>query len=258
MSNTHNDRSGAKQTPLARRTALVTGAARGIGRATAVALAEQGATVIAADIADPTPTAQEIAGRGKQAAALIADVSDSGSVESLFHTIGEHYRRLDILVHCAGIIHEKPLLETAVEDFDRVIAVNLRGTFLVGREAIRLMSRNGEGRVVLIASDLSYQGRETFSSFVASKHGVLGLARSWAIEFAPSILVNALCPGPVDTETRGAENMSSEWRERELDIPLHRLGQPEEIAAMAAFLAGPTAQFITGQGIGVNGGSVMP
>lgn len=258
MPNTPDDQSDARPSLLERRTALVTGAARGIGRATALALAEQGATVIATDINDPTRTARDIAGRGKPAAALVADVSDAGSVTSLFRTIGERYRRLDILVHCAGIIHEKPLLETAVEDFDRVIAVNLRGTFLVGREAIRLMSRNREGRVVLIASDLSYLGRETFSAFTAAKHGVLGLVRSWAIEFAPSILVNAVCPGPVDSETRGAENTSSEWHERELDIPLHRFGQPEEIAAMAAFLAGPAARFITGQGIGVNGGSVMP
>ncbi len=253
-----NDPHANGHQPLARRIALITGAARGIGRATAMALAAQGATVVAADIADTTNTAETIAEQGGQASALAVDVSDTGSVDALFHTIEERHGRLDILIQCAGIIHEKPLLETAVEDFDRVIAVNLRGAFLVGREAIRLMNRNGEGRIILIASDLAYFGRETFSSYVASKHGVLGLARSWAIEFAPAILVNALCPGPVDTEMLGAGNMSSEWRERELDIPLHRFGEPEEIAAMAAFLAGPSAQFITGQGIGVNGGSVMP
>ena len=112
--------------------------------------------------------------------------------------------------------------------------------------------------MILTASDLSYLGRETFSPYVASKHGVLGLTRSWAREFAPRILVNALCPGPIDTEMLGAAEMSAEWRAREMDIPLGRFGRPEEIAAMAVFLAGPGGDFVTGQGIGVNGGSVMP
>ena len=168
-------------------------------------------------------------------------------------------RRLDILVHCAGVIYERPLLETSASDFDRVIAINLRGTFLVGREALRCMSNSGAGRVILIASDMSYYGRETFSPYVASKHGVLGLMRSWAIEFAPSINVNAICPGPVDTLMLGAENMSEKWRKKELEIPLlKRFGQPEEIAQMAVYLCGSGGAYITGQGLGVNGGSVLP
>ncbi len=253
-----DDRSGERTSRLARRAALVTGAARGIGQATALALAEAGAHVVVADITDVTQTVEAIIEAGGQAVAMSVDVSQEQSVTTMFRTIDERFGRLDILVNCAGVIDEKPLLQTTVKEFDRVLAVNLRGTFLVGREAIRLMSRNDGGRVVLIASDLAHLGRETFSSYVASKHGVLGLARSWAMEFAPSILVNALCPGPVDTEMLGAGNMSSEWRERELDIPLHRFGRPDEVAAMAVFLAGPSAGFITGQGIGVNGGSVMP
>ena len=160
------------------------------------------------------------------------------------------------LVHCAGVMHEKPLLETTADEYDRVLDVNLKGTFLVGREAIRMMQTRG-GRVILTASDLAYLGRETFSPYVASKHGVLGLMRSWAREFAPGILVNALCPGPIDTAMLDAENMTPEWRQRELDIPLARFGQPGEIAEMAVFLASDKARYITGQGIGVNGGSVM-
>ena len=117
---------------------------------------------------------------------------------------------LDVLVHCAGIIHEAPLLDTPIADFDRVIAVNLRGSFLVGQAAIRLMEGTAKApSVILIASDMAYYGRETFSPYVASKHGVLGLMRSWAKEFAPRILVNALCPGPIDTEMLGAANMSA-------------------------------------------------
>lgn len=175
----------------------------------------------------------------------------------MFAEVERRFGGLDVLVHCAGVIHEAPLLATDVAAFDRVIGVNLRGSFLVGKAAIALMRGRG-GRVILTASDLAYSGRETFSPYVASKHGVLGLTRSWAKEFAPDILVNALCPGPIDTEMLGAAQMSDEWRARELDIPLARFGRPEEIAAMAVFLAGPGGSFVTGQGIGVNGGSVMP
>ena len=243
---------------LAKKVALVTGAARGIGRATARTLARDGARVVTADISDPTSTADAIRMAGGDATSVVVDVTSEQSVAALFEVVEARYGRLDVLVNCAGVIHEKALLDTTAEEFDRVVAVNLRGSFLVGRDAIRLMTRNGGGRVILVASDLAYAGRETFSAYVASKHGVLGLARSWAIEFAPSILVNALCPGPIDTEMLSAEHMSAEWRERELDIPLHRFGEPGDVAEMAAFLAGTHAQFITGQGIGVNGGSVMP
>jgi 3-oxoacyl-[acyl-carrier protein] reductase len=153
-------------------------------------------------------------------------------------------------------MHEKPLLDTETAEFDRVLDINLKGTFLVGREAIRMMQQRG-GRVILTASDLAYLGRETFSPYVASKHGVLGLMRSWAREFAPGILVNAICPGPIDTAMIDAANMTPEWRQRELDIPLARFGEPPEIAEMAVFLASDKSRYITGQGIGVNGGSVM-
>ncbi len=238
--------------------ALVTGAAGGIGRACAVALAQQGAAVFCADMKACDDTLAEFADSAPCGGQGLCDVADEASVADLMGRLHEWSPKLDVLVHCAGIIHEAPLLETATSDFDRVLAVNLRGTFLVGREAIRAMLPNGGGRVILTASDLAYTGRETFSPYVASKHGVLGLMRSWAREFAPHILVNALCPGPIDTDMLGAETMSAEWRERELDIPLRRFGQAGEVAEVAAFLAGPGARYITGQGLGVNGGSVMP
>jgi 3-oxoacyl-[acyl-carrier protein] reductase len=235
--------------------ALVTGARRGIGAACARALAAAGHVVHCADLEDCAPTRSAIAAAGGEATAHRADVAHEADVLNLFAEIP----RLDLLVHCAGIIHEKPLLATTAAEFDRVIAVNLRGSFLVGREALRLMARQGEGgRVIMMASDMAYYGRETFSPYVASKHGVLGLVRSWAREFAPAILVNAICPGPIDTAMLDAANMSPEWRERELQIPLHRFGTPEEIAGLAVFLAGPGGAYFTGQGIGPNGGSIMP
>lgn len=238
---------------------LVTGASRGIGAACALAYAGSGARVALADIRAPDATAELARATGAaEVLALGCDVSDSTAVASMIQQVETGFGGLDILIHCAGIIHEAPLLETPIADFDRVIAVNLRGSFLVGQAAIRLMQETGSGRVVLIASDMAYYGRETFSPYVASKHGVLGLVRSWAKEFAPQILVNAICPGPIDTEMLGAGNMSPEWRAKELAIPLGRFGQPEEVAQLALFLGGPGGTYITGQGLGINGGSIMP
>ncbi|WP_323779114.1 SDR family oxidoreductase [Leisingera sp.] len=240
---------------------LITGAQRGIGAAAALAFAGQGVRLALADLSAPGTTAEAAGSHGAaEVHAHACDVSDAAAVAALADTVQSAWRGLDVLVHCAGIIHEAPLLDTPVADFDRVIAVNLRGSFLVGQAAIGLMTPDAADppRVILIASDMAYYGRETFSPYVASKHGVLGLVRSWAKEFAPGILVNAICPGPIDTEMLGAAHMSAEWRAKELAIPLGRFGTPAEIASVAAFLAGPGGQYFTGQGIGPNGGSIMP
>ncbi len=242
---------------LAGQILLVTGAFGGIGAACALKLADLGAQVIASDIKEPKATFEALTPHTKGHLSIMADVADAASVAALFDGIDRTVPMLTGLVHCAGIIHEKPLLETSAEEFDRVININLRGSFLVGREATRRLERR-EGRILLTASDLGVSGRETFSPYVASKHGVMGLMRSWAKEFGPRIKVNALCPGPIDTDMLGTAQMSPEWRARELAIPAERFGKPEEIAAMAAFLMGPDANFITGQGFGINGGSVMP
>ena len=240
---------------------LITGASRGIGAACALAFAGTGARLALADLAVPEATARKARDAGvAEVLALACDVADATAVTAMAGRVEANFGGLDVLVHCAGIIHEAPLLETPIADFDRVIAVNLRGSFLVGQAAIRLMSGTAASpsRVILIASDMAYYGRETFSPYVASKHAVLGLTRSWAREFAPRILVNALCPGPIDTDMLGAANMSPEWREKELAIPLARFGQPAEVARLALFLGGEGGAYVTGQGLGINGGSVMP
>ncbi len=236
---------------------LVTGAYRGIGAACAKLFGAAGAHVLCADLKNPDETVESIRTANGTAEGIVCDVTDEASILDLFQHVNGRFAPLNAVVNCAGIIHERGLLETTTAEFDQVMAVNLRGSFLIGREAIRAMQGN-QGRVIMIASDLSYYGRESYSPYVASKHGVLGLVRCWAKEFAPNILVNALCPGPIDTAMLAAENMSPEWRAKELEIPLARFGQPEEIAQMALFLAGPNAAYITGQGIGVNGGSIMP
>lgn len=238
--------------------ALVTGASRGIGKACALALAAQGVSVVLADQLDCSAAEKQALDYGVPAHSFVCDVSDEASVHKLFQHCLEAPGVPDFVIHCAGIIDDRPLLETTSDDFDRVIAVNLRGSFLIGREALRTMAGNRSGRLIMIASDLSYYGREGFSAYVASKHGVLGLVRCWSKEFAPDINVNAICPGPIDTDMLSIETIGAEWREKEKNIPLRRLGAAEDIAGMAVFLCGEGGNFVTGQGLGVNGGSIMP
>jgi 3-oxoacyl-[acyl-carrier protein] reductase len=245
---------------LAGKRALVTGGASGIGRAIAMALAAEGARVALADRAPQEKieaVAAEIGAAGGEAFSVRADVAEEAQVLALFEAISGRFGGLDILVNNAGILFEKPLLETTAAEFDRLIGVNLRGAFLVGREALRLMVPQGEGRVINIASELAYLGRANCSAYCASKGGILSMTRSWAREFAPGILVNAIAPGPTDTPMLGAEFTSPEALARETQIPLGRLGRPEEIAAAAVFLAGPGATFMTGQCVSPNGGAVM-
>ena len=245
---------------LAGQRALVTGGASGIGRAIALALAAEGAEVAVADSAPQQKidgVVAEIAAARGRAFAVRANVADEAQVLSLFQTLADRWGGIDILVNNAGILIEKPLLETSAQDFDRLIGVNLRGTFLVGREALRLMVREGRGRVINVASELAYLGRENCSVYCASKGGVLSLTRSWAREFAPGILVNAIAPGPTDTPMLGAEFTSPETLAKESQNPLRRIGRPEEIASAAVFLAGPGATFMTGQCVSPNGGAVM-
>jgi 3-oxoacyl-[acyl-carrier protein] reductase len=245
---------------LAGKRALVTGGASGIGRAIALAFAGEGACVAIADRAPQErieAVVAEIQAAGGQAFAVRADVAEEAEVLALFEAISGRFDGLDVLVNNAGILIEKPLLETTAEEFDRLIGVNLRGAFLVGREALRIMVAQGDGRIINIASELAYLGRENCSVYCASKGGVLSMTRSWAREFAPTILVNAIAPGPTDTPMLGAEFTSPQTLAKEAQNPLGRIGRPEEIASAAVFLAGPGATFMTGQCVSPNGGAVM-
>jgi 3-oxoacyl-[acyl-carrier protein] reductase len=237
------------------KTALVTGGSRGIGRAICLALAEQGAQVAFCHFDDPqaseTLAALTALGTGL---AVSADVSDEAAVERFFETAIAAFGAPEILVNCAGILRESPLAQTEMADFDRVMAVNLRGTFLAARAFVR---RAQAGRIVNIASDLGILGREDMSAYCASKGAVISLTRTLARELAPHILVNAVAPGSTETDMTSPANMSAEAIAKDLDTPLGRFGQPSEIAAMVRYLVGPDGGFITGQVFGVNGGSVL-
>ncbi len=234
--------------------AVVTGGASGIGRAIAIAFAAEGANVTVVDRASEEKLAEIAGGR---VAARRVDVANENEVIDLFQAVAKA-GGVDILVNCAGILIEKPLLETTAQDFDRLMSVNLKGVFLCGREALRLMvDQDRGGRIINIASELAYLGRENCSIYCASKGGVLSMTRSWAREFAPEILVNAIAPGPIDTPMLGIESTSPETLAKESQNPLGRIGRPEEIAAAALFLAGPGATFMTGQCVSPNGGASM-
>ena len=237
--------------------ALVTGAASGIGQATAVAFAAEGAAVALADIGDTTASAARVAEAGGRAIEVAMDVTDEASVVSGVNAAVAQLGGLDLTVASAGIPSDIPLLETSLADWQRVIGVNLTGVFLTGRESIRAMTQHGRGgRVIVIASDHAFFSWRERSAYCASKAGVLGLVRVWAEEFAPDILVNAICPGPVETPLL-MDDITPEIMARETDIPLRRLGQPDEIAAVALALAGKAGSFTTGQAWGANGGSMM-
>ena len=243
------------------KTALVTGASRGIGRAIAIALAGAGADIIFTYNSSPIDaekTTAAIVANGQKAQAKKVDISDEKAITSLFKEFDESNIAIDILVNNAGIIMEKSTVESSASDFDHVIGINLRGTFLTGREALKRMVHGRGGRIINISSDLGFLGRESFALYAASKGAINALTKSWALEYAPHILVNGIAPGPVDTDMLDLKNMTPEWREKEEQIPMERIGQPEEISGMAVYLASEYSSFVTGQIFGVNGGSVMP
>ena len=243
------------------RVALVTGAATGIGRATALALAQAGAAVAINHLARPLEAATlqtEIEAVGGRALVLEADVTQAANISAMLARIQQAFGSVDVLVNNAGIIQEKPFLETTEEDWDRMLAVDLKSVFLVCRAVLPLMVAQKRGVIINIASDLGLLGRAGLAPYCAAKAGVIGLTKSLAREFAPHIRVNAIAPGPINTRMVSLESMSAEAIAKELEIPQQRIAEPDEIAATALFLASDLSRFYCGQVLGPNGGSVMP
>lgn len=233
--------------------AFVTGAGQGMGRAIVRRFAEYGAVVIAADI-NLEAAQQTIEGLGDNALALVCNVADSASVAQAMAAVEARFGRLDILVNNAGVGSIDTFVDTPDENWQRVIGVNLTGTFLCSREAVRLMHKGGiKGTVINISSTAAMTG-EGPSHYCAAKAGVMGLTRSMARELAASgIRVNTIVPGPTNTPMMA--DIPDDWMQSMLKaIPLGRMGETDEIARVAAFLASDDAGFITGQNLAVNGG----
>jgi 3-hydroxybutyrate dehydrogenase len=257
---------------LENRIALVTGGGRGIGRAIALAFASEGAqvTVAARSFEQVEQVAREIVDKcSRKALAVVCDVSDTASVARLFKDVSESFGRSpDILVNNAGIAESAPLTKTGDELWQRHLAINLSGSFYCMRAALPQMIERGWGRIVNIASIAGKTGAPYIAAYSASKHGVLGLTRSAALEVASKgITVNAICPGYVDTEmtTRGIENITKKTglsADQAMESirkmsPQNRIIEPEEVAALALLLASEEGRGINGQAINVDGGTVL-
>ncbi len=242
------------------RTALVTGASRGIGRAIALALASDGHQVAVNFSSSPEPAAKvvaEIEDGGGKAFAWGADVSDVEAVEAMFKETTEKLGPVEILVNNAGITADNLLLRMSPEDFDRVLAVNLRSAFLCTRLAVKSMLRARWGRIISIASVAGIAGNPGQANYAASKAGLIGFTKTVAKEVGSrGITANVVAPGFINTDMTGA--LSAEVKESAVaTVSLGRFGEPEEVAAAVAFLASEQAGYITGQVLAVEGGLTL-
>jgi 3-oxoacyl-[acyl-carrier protein] reductase len=240
--------------------AVVTGAASGIGYGIAVAFAREGADVAVVDAAPPEQAAvvlDSIRACGRQALFARCDVSDEAAVRAMTGQVLAAFGRVDILVNNAGIFTQSLLADLAVADWDRVLNVNLRGTFLCTRFLIGQMLERGSGRVINIASQLGQIGGAEVAHYSASKAGVIGLTKALAREVSHrGVLVNAIAPGPIETPLLDSE--TEEWRSAKLaELPMGRFGTVAEVTPTAVLLASADGAYYAGQTLGPNGGDVM-
>ena len=243
---------------LTSKVALVTGASRGIGKAIATRLAAQGAIVVCAARGDnASATAGEISAAGGRAEAISLDVTDDGALAKAPSEIVERHGRLDVVVSNAGITRDQLLMRMKRDDWDAVIATNLTATFTLAQAAIRPMLKQKGGRIIAIGSVVGEIGNAGQVNYAASKAGLIGLVKALAREVASrGITVNVITPGMIDTDmTRALSGKTQvDWASQ---IPLGRLGTPDDVAAAACYLASDEAAYITGHVLAVNGGMNM-
>ena len=245
---------------LNNKSVLVTGASRGIGRAIALYFAKNGAKVAvnySGSEAKANEVVEEIKANGGTAFAIKADISSSEDVTNMVKSVIDEFGSLDVLVNNAGITRDNLLMRMKEEDWDAVINTNLKGVFLTTKAVTRQMMKQRNGRIINIASIVGVSGNAGQANYVAAKAGVIGLTKTTAKELSSrGITVNAIAPGFIETDMTG--KLEEGIKEDMLrNIPLARFGQPDDIAAAAAFLASAASSYITGQTLHVDGGMVM-
>lgn len=244
------------------RVAIVTGGASGIGRATARGLAAEGAQVVIADVnGDGAASVEaEIGAEGGFALAIPTDVSSEAAVAALFGRVAERFGRLDILVCDAAIYLQKYIRDTTEAEFDRLIAVNLKGVFLCCRAAVEPMIASGGGRIVNVSSGAAVKGYAWTPAYSASKAGILGFSKALALELAPqNFHVNVVVPGMTDTPMARAGVSDDQWEAAaRVANPLGRAGRPEDVGDVIVMLTRSATRHMVGQTVLVNGGAIMP
>jgi NAD(P)-dependent dehydrogenase (short-subunit alcohol dehydrogenase family) len=243
---------------LTGRVAIITGAARGIGKATAFKMVREGASVALLDILseEVARVAQDLQANGGKTLGMKADVRHKDEVDEAVERMLKHFGKVDILVNNAGVVNPALLEDVKEKDWEEVIGVNLKGTFYCTQAVLASMKKNRYGKIVNIGSRASL-GKEERTAYSATKAGLLGVTRTWALELGQyNINVNYIGPGPIATELFKSANPENSPRTQAIinGIPLKRIGQPEDVANLASFLASEEASFITGQAIFICGG----
>lgn len=242
------------------RIAVVTGGSRGIGKGICLAFAKEGAHILfsyARNQKAAEETVDQVKALGVKCFAIQADAGKEQDFVKMKELVQKEFGKINILVANAGTIgKELPVKDMPVDEWDHLISIDLRGVFLTAKYFIPLIETNPVGKIINMTSELSKKGRANYAHYCAAKGGINGLTRSLALELAPDILVNAIAPGPIETDMIMSD-MEPEWIEKEKDIPLKRLGKVEEIAATAVLLASDGGNFFCGQIVSPNGGAVF-